>query len=32
MLGDELKVLTDKVYPDLEDKARERLALKGFLN
>ena len=30
-LGDELKVLADKAYPDLEEKARERLALNSFL-
>ena len=30
-LGDELKVLADKAYPDLDDKAHERLALNSFL-
>ena len=29
--GDALKVLADKAYGDLEDKARERLALNQFL-
>ena len=29
--GDALKVLADKAYGDLEDKARERLALNLFL-
>ena len=30
-LGDELKVLADKAYPDLEEKARKHLALNSFL-
>eukprot|EP00731_Ephydatia_muelleri_P038701 Em0868g1a len=29
--GDVLRVLADKAYPDLEEKARERLALNQFL-
>ena len=29
--GDALRVLADKAYPDLEEKARERLALNQFL-
>ena len=29
--GDVLRVLSDKAYPDLEEKARERLALNRFL-
>lgn len=30
--GDALRVLADKAYPDLEEKARERLALNQFLS
>ena len=30
-LGDALKVLVDKAYPDLEDKAHKRLTLNSFL-
>ena len=30
--GDSLRVLSDRAYPDLEDKARERLALYQFLS
>ena len=30
-LGDELMVLADKAYPNLVDKACERLALNSFL-
>lgn len=32
MRGDKLKVLADKAYSDLEDKARVHLALNSFLN
>ena len=30
--GDSLRVLSDRAYPDLEDKARERLTLNQFLS
>ena len=30
--GDALRTLSDRAYPDLEDKARERLALNQFLS
>ena len=30
--GDSLRVLSDRAYPDFEDKARERLALNQFLS
>ena len=30
--GDALRTLADKAYPDLEEKARERLALNQFLS
>ena len=30
--ADELRVLADRAFPDLEDKARERLALNQYLN
>ena len=31
-LADNLRTLADKAYPDLEDKARERLALNAYLS
>ena len=30
--GDSLRILSDRAYPDFEDKARERLALNQFLS